>query len=177
MPTYCTDADMLLWLGSPADSDFPSGFDTSAERAALITFASGIVDAGAGQAFTPSLVGSAYQRFPEITGTPPTPSLIEQITSMIAAVKLFQVVGSVNHISLRTPDLLQEAYDLLKMVRGGDLDVYSSTTGTTYGLRLPTSNVPSTAEHEYTVGQYDADGNLLSDDTGSLDGWTGGRFG
>jgi hypothetical protein len=178
VPTYCNDTDMRYWLGLPADADFTDDYDTAAERATFITQASGIADALVGDKFVPSAdYGSTYQRFPDEDATSPTPPFIRHITSMLAAVRLFQSQGSVHHLKLRVPDLEQQAYDMLKMVRDGDADIYDATTGTSYGLRLATSSVDNSAEHEFTVGQYNDEGTLLSDEAGSLDRYVGGRNG
>ena len=180
MPTYCEDADMLYWLGNPSDDQFPDEFDTAAERADFITQGSALADALVGEQFEPSLAfggGSSYQRFPDEDADPPTPYFIRHATSMIAGVKLFQAVGSVAHLKMRTPLLLDEAYELLRQIREGEADVYDTATGATFGERLPTSSLDDDTEHEFTVGQYDDQGNLLSDVPGSLDRYTGGRFG
>ncbi len=158
MATYCTDAQVTRWL----PQNPPSTVDTSAERLDYITAASDLVDAAVGPRF---VLNASFQKFDD---SPTTPAVIQLVASQLAAWLVLKAIGAFNLVGRDPNPLRDDAYRLLAEIRNGVMQVQDSA-----GVEFGTMNVSKSTTEDYTpvftIGGYDAGGNLVSADAGSLD--------
>jgi len=164
MATYCSDAEVTRWL----PENLPAAVDSSGERAQYITAASALVDGLVGPRFA---LNSSYQKFPDTTASPATPTIIAWCASKLAAWDIYKAMQASNLAVRDGQSLFDDAERMLKRIASGEVQITDSA-GTIYG----TTNVSASTTKEYdpsfTIGGYDADGNLVSDDAGTLDALT-----
>ncbi len=163
MATYASDADVTQWLNT---GDLPTTIDSEAERLTYITRASALVDSLVGARFG-FAAGSGTQKFEDYTTG--TPEIIRQCTGKLAAAAIVRNAFAQSRAGISGDGLEQEAYDVLAMIRSGEIDV--SVAGTRYGEArgLEGSEESTSTRPTFSTGEYDVDGRLVSDYRGTLD--------
>lgn len=164
MATYTTDARLLRWL----PDTLPTSIDASGKRATYIIEASAWVDGAVGQRFT---IGSesSIQKFPDVTSSPATPEVIQQAATFRAVGLLYLVGYGDNAAGPSGQSFFDMADDLCARIASGEIEVIDSA-GTTYGTRgRLRTQLNSNTEPVFSRGEYDADGNMNSAYTGTLD--------
>lgn len=164
MATYCTDAQVTRWL----PDNLPADFDSAAERLAYITEASAQLDAIIGPRFA---LNASFQKFPDVTDSPATPAVIQLPASLLAAALILLAMGALNLVTRDPKPLEDRAARTLDAIRNGVMHVTDSA-GKEYGTMNVTTSTTKTYAPSFTEGGYDADGNLVSADAGSLDDLT-----
>jgi len=168
MPTYLADADLTKYL----PTSLPASIDTSGERATYITGGSARAESAVGARFGTGSYTAGTQKFPDVSGdTTATPPIIVELASMYGvALILRKAYGDGAISSAIWREWEDTANELARQIREGEAEVLDSA-GTVYGTRtriLTQHNAG--AVPTFTRGEYDVDGNLASDQKGTLDG-------
>jgi hypothetical protein len=159
---YTSDVNLLIEL----PDNLPSAVDTLAERLAYIQLAGSLVDALVGSRYP---AGDSGQKFPDITDSPPTPSLIELATRKLAAGTICSAIGVAGRDGGDIAQALcTEATDLLRQIREGELAIVDQD-GTDYATATQISSTTEGTASTFGLGRYDTDGELLDETAGSLD--------
>lgn len=161
MPTYTT----LTSVKDELPSSLPASL-TDALLTTYITAGSAQVDARVGRAY-PFAYNSASQKFPEITDSVPTPSIIEECARQLAAFRAYVKLKEINKADqVASQGLLLRgmALETLQGIRRGDIDVILSGAS----LATATDLWSSTEDRDitFTRAVYE-DG--TSDESGTLD--------
>ena len=162
MPTYCTDDDVTGLL----PDNLPDTLDTALARAPYIARGSARAEAAVGPGFAAGTHGGA-QKFPDVDDTPGTPEPVRELATYYAVrLMLYHIHFAVGVEAGDEIDRLSRHIEALaREIRDGVVDL-----GAAYG----TGDVPAISSGAgrpvFTRGRYDADGTLLDDAAGSLDG-------
>lgn len=168
--TYCTDAQVAAYL----PDGLPTDVDTSGERATYLSQGSALAEGYVGERFALGSFSGATQKFPEVTGTPSTPMVVQIAAAKFAAAILLRHIGFASNFGRSSvvadaDKLEEEAKAMCAEMRDGFVDVIDSA-GTRYG-DVGVAGTATTSEPVFSVGRYDADGELVSEESGSTDGF------
>ena len=166
MPTYFTDAFMTEMI----PTSLPASINTDEERATYIARGSAWADSAVGKQFSIGAGGVDGQKFPDITDDPATPEIIQELGATYGvAVLLRKAYADASIVTSLWQEWFDSADELATQIQDGTKDVTDSG-GTEYGTRTRIlTQIKSGAVPVFTTGQYDANGQLVSDNRGSLD--------
>ena len=166
MPTYCDDTTLLRRL--PPSGTLPADVDTEAERLPFIQDGSALAESGVGPRFVRGSESST-QKFPDITSSPATPEVIQQLAVAYAAALVTQKISVAVTNGPNWQEMMNDADTLAAQIFEG-LKTVEDSAGTVYGA-LPkfASSAATGTKPIFSMGDYDADGNLLTADPGTLD--------
>lgn len=115
--------------------------------------------------------GSGTQKFPDVTGDPATPVVIDECCQWLAAYRVYLKLKEINkNVEMKQGFLLRDmALKRLKRINDGDMAIYLSDgtqiTNSSTGIYHTKAN----SAPRISRGNYDADGNLLDANPGTLD--------